>query len=44
MNQDEILVLPADCNGNDESWIQDSIIRKTSEKVFYTKTDDMVGR
>ena len=39
MNQDEILVLPENRNGNDESWIQDSIINKSSEKVCYTKTD-----
>ena len=39
MSQEEILVLPDDVNGSDKSWIQDAIINKSSEKVFYTKTD-----
>jgi hypothetical protein len=36
---DEVLVLPDDYKGDNEEWIQDSIVNKFSEKIYYTKTD-----
>ena len=35
----EILVLPDDYRGDYEAWLQDAIVNKKTEKIFYTKTD-----
>ena len=36
---DEILVLPDDYQGDNEAWLQDAIINKKPERVYYTKSD-----